>query len=146
MSIRRGAGLCAVAFAALLLCLAIAPVALAGFKSGTYAGTTSHQTEIRFAATQLVVKQFAFDVPVDCEDGTMLNFDGEGAKSPVSEKGRFRAEFVNKAARITSVVSGRLKHRRGSGTIETEGTLPTGVVCSSSAEWSARRVKPAVGD
>jgi hypothetical protein len=145
MSIRRGAGLTGAAFAALVLCLAIAPVALAGYKSGAYVGTTDQETEIRFTATQLVVKQFSFHVNVDCEDGTMLKFGGEGAKSPISEKGRFRAQFVSKGAPIASVVSGKLKHRKASGTIETEGTLPSGVVCSSSAEWSARKEKAAAG-
>jgi hypothetical protein len=146
MSIRRGAGLTAGAFAALLLSLTIAPVALAGFKSGTYDGTTSQDTEIRFTATQLAVKQFSFNVTIDCEDGAMLQFEGEDAKAPISERGRFNAEFVSKPARITSVVSGKLKHRKGSGTIETAGTLPSGVECSSSTEWSARRQKPAAGE
>jgi hypothetical protein len=135
--------LVAVAFAALLLSLAIAPVALAGFKSGTYAGTTSQEREIRFTATQLAVKKFSFSVTIDCDDGTMLLFEGDGARAPIGEKGGFKAEFVSKDGGITSVVSGKLKHRRASGTIVTAGTLQGGGECSSSVDWSARKQKPA---
>jgi hypothetical protein len=141
MSIRRGAGLTAVAFATLLLSLTIAPVALAGFKSGTYEGTTSQETELRFTATQLAVKKFSFNVTIDCEDGTMLQFEGDGARAPIGEKGGFKAEFVGDG--ITSVVSGKLKHRKASGAIDTAGTLAGGGECSSSVDWSARRQKPA---
>ena len=140
MSIRRGAGLTAVAFAALLLSLTIAPVAAAGFKSGTYEGTTSQETEIRFTATQLAAKKFFFSVTLDCEDGTMREFTGEGAKAPIGPRGGFTAEFLGDG--ITSVVSGKLKRRKGSGTIETAGTLPGSGECSSSVDWSARKQKP----
>jgi hypothetical protein len=143
MSIRRGAGLAAVAIATLLVSLTIAPVALAGFKSGAYEGTTSQETEIRFTATQLTVKKFSFSVTIDCDDGTMLLFEGEGAKAPIGEKGGFKAEFVSKDGEITSVVSGKLKHRKASGAIDTEGTLAGGGECSSSVDWSARKQKPA---
>ena len=142
MSISRGAGLTAVAVAALLLSLTIAPAALAGFKGGTYVGTTSQEMQIRFTATQPAAKKFSFSVTLDCEDGTMLEFSGEDAKAPIGPKGGFAAEFLGDG--ITSVVSGKLKRRKASGTIETAGTLPGSGECSSSVEWSARRQKPAV--
>ena len=123
-----------------LLSLIVAASAAAGFKSGRYAGTTSQRTKISFKATELGVKKFSYSVDIECDDGTTREFiSGESAKAPLTDKGRFRAEFVTVDENITSVVSGKLKRRRGSGTIETAGTLPGGWKCHSSATWSAVR-------
>jgi hypothetical protein len=141
MRIGKGTGIALVASGTLLVSLVVAPAAVADFKTGRYAGTTSQGTAIGFTATELAAKRFSFRVILDCEDGTMREFTGEDAKAPIGPRGGFKAEFVGDG--ITSVVSGRLKHRKGSGTIETAGTLPGSGECSSSVDWSARKQQPA---
>jgi hypothetical protein len=129
----------AVACAALLF-LIVAASAAAGFKSGRYVGATSQGTEISFRATKLGVKKFSYSVDIECDDGKTREFvSGESAKAPITDKGRFTAEFVTVDESITSVVSGKLKRRKGSGTVATEGTLPGGWECASNVDWSAVR-------
>jgi hypothetical protein len=143
--LRSGAaGSAAVAFTALLVSVTIAPIALAGFRSGTYEGTTSQETVIRFTATKQVVKRFSYGVMIQCADGIHTSEWGaaahkRSAKAPISDKGRFNAVFESADGGVTSVVVGRLKRGRGSGTIETEGTVPGVGECASSVEWSAHR-------
>jgi hypothetical protein len=118
-----------------------------GFKSGRYAGTTDQGTEIGFKATKLAVKKFTYSVNVECDDGNTREFtSGVSAKAPITEKGRFTAEFVTEDESITSVVNGRLKRGKGSGAIDTAGMLPGGWECASSVEWSAQRQKATAAD
>jgi hypothetical protein len=123
-----------------LLFLLVVTSAAAGFKSGRYVGTTSQGAEISFKATKLGVKKFDYRVDIECDDGKTWEFvSGESAKAPITEKGRFTAEFVTVDESITSVVSGKLKRRKGSGTVATEGTLPGGSECASNVDWRAVR-------
>jgi hypothetical protein len=125
---------------AVLALLVAPPGALAGFKHGRYAGTTDQGTEISFKATNAGVKRFTYSVTIHCDDGTMREFtSGESAKAPISENGRFEAEFVTSDETITSVVDGKLKRRKARGSIETAGTVEGGWKCSSSVSWSAKR-------
>jgi hypothetical protein len=141
---RRRASTRAAVACVVLLSLIVAASAAAGFKSGRYAGTTDQGTEISFKATDVGVKKFAYEVSVSCEDGTHESSWGgaadppqPSAKAPITENGRFTAEFVT--GDITSVVKGKLKRRKASGTIDTGGTLPKGSECWSSVDWSAER-------
>jgi hypothetical protein len=122
-----------------LLFLIVATSAGAGFKPGVYAGTTDQATEINFKATKLAVKRFSYSVKIECDDDTTREFTGEGAKAPIGDKGRFKAEFVSGDGGTTSIVSGRLKRKLASGTIATEGTLPGGWECAGNVDWSAVR-------
>jgi hypothetical protein len=125
---------------ALLVSLLAAPSAIAGFKHGRYAGTTEQGADISFKATKIGVKRFTYSVTLECDDGNMREFtSGESAKAPIRERGRFTAEFVSEDGNITSVVSGKLKRRKASGTIDTAGGPPGGWQCQSSVAWEARR-------
>lgn len=124
--------------AALLVLLIASPVAAAGLRPGPYTGTTDQGTEISFTVKKTVVKRFTYTVDINCEDGPHES-KWEGAKAPIGENGRFSAEFVSEDGNITSVVSGKLKGRKASGTIETAGTLPNGWECQSDVGWSATR-------
>ncbi len=140
MACRAPAGLAVAACAALLVLLVAPSIAAAGFKHGRYAGMTEQGTEISFKATKLGVKKFTYSVTINCDDGNMREFtSGESAKAPIREHGRFTAEFVSEDGNITSVVSGRLKRRKASGTIDTAGGPPGGWQCEGSVEWEAQR-------
>jgi hypothetical protein len=135
---RASAGVAVAAFSALLVLLTASPVAAAGFRPGRYTGTTDQGTEIGFKVKKTVVKRFIYTVDINCEDGPHES-TWEGAKAPIGENGRFSAEFVSEDGKVTSVVSGKVKRRKASGTIETAGTLPSGWECQSDVGWSATR-------
>jgi hypothetical protein len=135
---RAWAGMAVAACAALLVLLTASPVAAGGFRPGHYTGTTDQGTEISFKVKKTVVKRFTYTVDINCEDGPHES-KWVGAKAPIGEKGRFSAEFVSEDGNITSVVSGKLKRRKASGTIQTAGTLPNGWECQSDVGWSATR-------
>jgi hypothetical protein len=126
----------AVGCAALLLSLVAVGVA-AGFKTGKYAGTTSQGEAISFKAKEKVVKKFDFRAIIECDDGTRPGFNGFGARAPINDKAKFKAHFTGEG--LTSVVKGKLKRKKGEGTIETTGTIPSGANCSSVADWNAEK-------
>jgi hypothetical protein len=137
---RAWAGMAVAACAALLVSLLAASTATAGFKHGRYAGTTDQGTEISFKATNDGVKRFSYSVAIQCDDGWTREFTtGQSAKAPISENGRFTAEFVTPDDSITSVVDGRLKRRRARGSIETAGAVEGGWECHGSVAWTAKR-------
>jgi hypothetical protein len=137
---RVWAGVVAVSLAVLVSLLAASTAATAGFKHGRYAGTTDQGSEISFKATNGGVKRFSYSVTIQCDDGTMREFTtGESAKAPISENGRFTAEFVTPHDSITSVVDGKLKRRKARGSIETAGTVEGGWECHGGVAWTAKR-------
>jgi hypothetical protein len=122
--------------AALVTLLAVSAAA-AGPKAGRYEGTTSQGETISFKAKELGVKKIRFTVVADCEDGTRFRFEHQHGQAPTSKRGRFEVVFTGDAG--TTVLKGRLKRRKGSGTFETEGTNFDGASCTASGDWGAGR-------
>lgn len=120
---------------ALVTLLAVS-TAGAGYKTGHYSGETSQGESIGFKAKKAAVKDFSFTVMIRCEDGNVFSLDNSGAEAPTKNKGKFRAVFTGDA---TTVVKGKLKRKRAAGTIESEGTSPSGASCSARTDWSAAR-------
>jgi hypothetical protein len=133
---RPGVGIAVVASAVLVLSLVIAAPAVAGFKTGKYAGTTTQGHSISFKVTDLLVKRLTFTIDVACDDGTKVPLETtEPAKAPISDRGRFNALFTGD---ITAEVKGNVKRGHAAGKIETSGVLPeTGATCSGTSRWTA---------
>jgi len=127
----------AVVGTALLVSVVVASVASAGYKKGQYEGTTSQGHAVSFKAKKLGVKKFDFTVDLDCADGSVEGFLLTGAQAPTDDKGKFTATFVGQG---TSVVKGKLKRKKAEGTIESDGVNDAGSPCSSSVDWSAKKV------
>jgi hypothetical protein len=137
---RHGVGIAVVASAVLVLSLVIAAPAVAGFKTGKYAGTTTQGHSIGFKVKDVVVKRLTFTIDVACDDGTNVPLETtEPAKAPINDRGRFHALFTGD---ITAEVTGRVKRRHATGKIETSGVLPeTGAMCSGTSDWTADKQK-----
>jgi hypothetical protein len=137
---RNGAGFIVVAGALLVLSFAVAAPAVAGFKTGKYEGTTTQGRPIGFKVTQLGVKKLGFTINVSCDDGTNPPFrTDQRAKAPISERGRFVAMFEGD---ITARVTGKVKRKHASGSIESSGTHPeTGATCAGTTDWTADKLK-----
>jgi hypothetical protein len=133
---RPGVGIAVVASAVLVLSLVIAASAVAGFKTGKYAGTTTQGHSINFKLTDLLVKRLTFTIDVACDDGTNVPLETtEPAKAPISDRGRFNALFTGD---ITAEVKGNVNRGHAAGKIETSGVLPeTGATCSGTSQWTA---------
>lgn len=126
--------------AALLVGLASAPQAGAGFKQGRYSGATSEREPISFKATKNRVKKLTYALLVECGDGSSWKAIVTDGSTRVTRNGRFRLEVADGGS--TSLIIGRLKRRRASGSIETISENPAnraGPGCSGAVEWSARR-------
>jgi hypothetical protein len=137
---RPGVGIAVVASAVLVLSLVIAAPAVAGFKTGKYAGITTQGHSINFKVTDLLVKKLTFTIDVACDDGTNVPLETtKPAKSPISDRGRFSALFTGD---ITAEVTGKVKRKHAAGKIETSGVLPnTGAMCSGTSDWTADKQK-----
>jgi hypothetical protein len=137
---RPGVGIAVVASAVLVLSLVIPAPAVAGFKTGKYAGITTQGHSINFKVTDLLVKKLTFTIDVECDDGTNVPLETtKPAKSPISDRGRFSALFTGD---ITAEVTGKVKRRHAAGKIETSGVLPnTGAMCSGTSDWTADKQK-----
>jgi hypothetical protein len=133
---RPGVGIAVLASAVLVLSLVIAGPAVAGFKTGKYAGTTTQGHSINFKLTDLVVKRLTFTIDVACDDGTNVPLETtEPAKAPISDRGRFNALFTGD---ITAEVKGNVNRGHAAGKIKTSGVLPeTGAMCSGTSQWTA---------
>ena len=126
-----------VACAAIAAALVASAVAGAAYKTGTYQGTTSQGEEISFKAKKLGVKKFAFNVITDCDDGSRFGVRNSGGQAPTNKRGKFEALFTGPVG--TTVLKGKLKRKRGSGSFESEATAPSGAFCTASGEWSAKK-------
>lgn len=137
---RPGVGIAVVASAVLVLSLVPAAPAVAGFKTGKYAGTTTQGHSINFKVTDLMVKRLTFTIDVACDDGTNVPLETtKPAKAPISDRGRFSALFTGD---ITAEVTGKVKRRHAAGKIETSGVLrETGAMCSGTSDWTADNQK-----
>jgi hypothetical protein len=120
-----------------LLASAVVVSLAAAYKTGRYEGPTSQDESISFRAKKQGVKDFLYRVIVDCEDGSQEAIDAKEGAAPTNDRGKFKVTFLGEG--ITSVVKGKLKRKRGEGTIETEGIGQAGVACSSTVDWSARK-------
>jgi opacity protein-like surface antigen len=123
--------------AALAVAVAASAVAAAAYKTGRYEGTTSQGETISLRAKKLGVKKFAFDVITDCDDGTRFGVSNSGGQAPTNTRGRFEALFTGSIG--TTVLKGRLKRKKASGTFESEATSPTGALCTASGDWRAEK-------
>jgi hypothetical protein len=133
-------GIAVVASAELVLSLVIAAPAVADFKTGKYAGATTQGHSIDFKVTDLVVKRLTFTINVACDDGTTVPLETtEPAKAPISDRGRFSAQFTGD---ITAEVKGKVTRRHAAGKIESSGVLTeTGAMCSGTSDWTADKQK-----
>ena len=125
--------------AALALALVASAVAAAAYKTGNYEGKTSQGHEISFKAKKLGVKNFAFTVDVPCTDGSAQPLRATGAAAPTNKRGKFKAVFTGLG---TTVVKGKLKRKKGSGTIESTGVFSetTGASCPTHrVDWNAKK-------
>jgi hypothetical protein len=100
--------------AATLLVLAIAiPTALAGFKSGTYVGTTSQGANLQLSVSKSKKKVnvifFEFIVP-PCSPGTQF----AGLEAKIKDSGKFKA--LSPGDGFYGYVKGRFKGRSAEGT------------------------------
>ena len=136
---KRSRGTMVAVCAVLVVALVASAVAAGAYKTGTYEGTTSQGHQISFKAKKLGVKNFAFTVDVPCSDGTTEVLRATGAAAPTNAKGRFRAVFTGVA---TTVAKGRLKRKKGKGTIKSTGVVnqETGASCpDNNVDWSAKK-------
>ena len=124
-------------FAALVVSAAGVASADAGFKSGRFVGTTSADTSISFKATKTKVKRLAYALPLECDDGSAWSATVSRAKTGLTKNGEFTLRSAEGDA--TSVIAGKLRRRKGAGTIATAAMNPNGASCSGSVEWTARR-------
>lgn len=134
---RQSSRIIAALCAALVIGLPAAASAEAGFKSGRYVGTTSADTPITFKATKTKVKRLAYSLPLECDDASTWNATVRGAKTVLTKKRRFILRSTEGDAK--SVITGKLRRRKGSGTIATVAMNPGGASCSGSVGWTARR-------
>jgi hypothetical protein len=126
----------AIGCAGALVVLLAAPVAMAGYKPGRYAGETSQGESIAFKAKKHTVKAFSFTVLIECEDDSAFELSNSEGQAPTNGRGKFRAVFSGDA---TTVLKGKLKRKKASGTFESEGTAPTGARCYGHGDWSASK-------
>ncbi len=133
----------AVGCAVALVTLLAASVAAAGYKTGHYAGETSQGESIGFRAKKLSVKKFDFALRVDCDDGSAFDLlEPSGAQAPTDDRGKFKAIFttqISGGVESTTVLKGRLKRQKASGSLHAEGITSAGASCSGAADWSAER-------
>jgi hypothetical protein len=104
-----------VAATLLVVAIAITP-ALAGFKSGTYSGTTSQagqnlQLSVNKAKTKVIVVFFEFDAP-PC--GGMGGLQYAGLEAKIKKSGKFKA--LSPGDGFYGFVKGKFKGSKASGT------------------------------
>lgn len=139
--IRTAARTAAILGVAALLSVVVVSVA-AAYKTGRYEGTTSQDEAVAFKAKNRGVKKLHFKMSIPCEDGSAYDITGGDGEAPTNDKGKFTARYTptpGSTTTFTSVVKGKLKGKRGEGTIKTEGAGETGVTCAGSVDWSAKK-------
>ena len=138
---KRAIRAAAIAGAVVLASVLVVSVA-AAYKTGRYEGTTSQDEAVAFKAKNRGVKKLHFTMVIPCEDGSAYDITGVDGEAPTNDKGKFTARYTpapGSTTTFTSVVKGKLKRKRGEGTIKTEGSGESGVACAGSVDWSAKK-------
>ena len=124
---------------AALLCAILVPagLALAGYRDGGYAGTTTTQMEeLTFRAVDGKVRRLSTVVYAECTTGPRQRITIEKGRTKIDGQ-RFSLELDGKAKLRVSVV-GKLRGERSWGRIEAK-MKPNGTRCSADERWTATR-------
>jgi hypothetical protein len=103
----------------------------AKFKTGNYMGTTSQERVILFKVTKKKVKHISSGFTASCG----INSETSGHSGKINKKGKFTAKTVEAGGASKTVIKGKLKGRKASGTMRwTYENCDTGVI-----KWEAKK-------
>ena len=109
----------------------------AGFKTGSYSGTTSQGQTISFTVTSTSVEDVLFGWQATCADGQSHSNTMGGWNTPITSAGAFTLDgSVDTGA--SGQVAGTVKGNTASGTLSRSGPSSFGTDCSDNGvAWTA---------